>query len=194
MAYCTPTDLQELGYSWDASDNANIIAICDTASRLVDAYCKQTFAQGTVTEIHQARVRDNIIKVFPLNMTVVSVASIVFMYEPYVCTNPQYVSELGYIRATTNAANGNYLVSITYNYGFADGHYPADLVKATVLAASPLLDDYFLSKDSNVSMVKSIEQGKLRIERQDTDKLPQNAIDILNGGNNGLGYVRVRAS
>ena len=64
-----------------------------------------------------------------------------------------------------------------------------DLVKATMLACAPLLDDYFLSQESNVSMVRSIKQGELTINREDTHSMPQNAIDILNGGNDGLGNV-----
>ena len=43
-------------------------------------------------------------------------------------------------------------------------------------------------------MVRSIKQGELTINREDTHSMPQNAIDILNGGNDGLGYVRVRAT
>ena len=200
MAYCTPDDLQELGYSWDTADTANITAICDTASQLVDAYCKQSFSPpGTnYSEVHQARVRNGIIKIYPLNMIVNNIDSITFISlvtnaTPFTCSNIQYMPSLGYVIAATTAPNGNYLVTLTYDFGFANGSIPADLVKATVLAAAPLLDDYFLSKDSNVSMVKSIKQGELTIQRQDTDDIPKNAKNALDGGNHGRGYVRVRA-
>jgi hypothetical protein len=200
MAYCVPADFLELGYTWDdTTDMANITAICDTASVLVDAYCKQSFfPPGTgYAETHQARVRGGVIKVFPLNMTVNAIESITFIgiesVIPFTCTNMQYMAGLGYIVGATNAPNGNYLITLTYDYGFAAGSIPDDLVKATVLVAAPLLDDYFLSRDSNVSMVKMIKQGELTIQRQDTDDMPNNAKKALEGGNHGRGYVRVRA-
>ncbi len=193
MAYCTVADLTELGYMWNSTtDIPNITTICDTASQMVDAYCKQTFAQQTeYSEVHRVRVRDGMIKVFPLNMTVSNVESITFAnigtrIISFTCTDPQYIPDVGYVIAATNAPNGSYLATLTYDFGFAA--FPADLIKATVLSAAPLLDDYFLSQDSNVSMVKSIKQGELTIQRQDTDVIPEIAKMILDKK-----YVRVRA-
>jgi len=198
MAYCALTDLIELGYTWETTDETNITAICDTASKAIDAYCKQTFVQGTsVAEMHQVRVKDGYVKVFPRNMTVSSIDSIVYKIVgstlSYTCADSLYVPYGGYVLANTTAPNGTYLATLTYSYGYAPGSYPGEIVKAAVMACAPQLDDYFLSSDANVSMVKSIKQGNLHIQREDTDKLPQSVMDILNGGNCGLGWVRVRA-
>jgi len=198
MAYCDLANLAELGYTWQTKDETNITSICDTASKAIDAYCKQTFVSGSsVAEMHQARVRDGLIKIFPRNLTVSSIDSIVYKVigstSSYACADAIYVPYGSYILADTTAPNGTYLVTLIYSYGYASGSYPEEITKAAVLACAPLLDDYFLSLDANVSMVKSIKQGNLHIVREDTDKMPQNVIDILNGGNNGLGWVRVRA-
>lgn len=198
MAYCTPDDLKELGYSWEDTDLTYITSICDTASKTVDAYCKQTFtAQTGYVETGIVRVRNSTLKYFPKNLTISNVTSINFLpwngeSLPYSVTNPCFMPDKGFIWGYTNAFDGEYYVTATYDFGFTV--FPNDLIKATVLACAPLLDDYFLSQESNVSMVKSIKQGQLRIDREDTHIMPQNAIDILNGGNEGLGYVRVRAT
>ena len=200
MAYCTPDNLEELGYTWEDSDTSNIAQICDTVSKNIDAYCKQTFAAQTgYTESGIIIVRCSEFKYFPKNLTITNIDSFAFKQvngkiPPYTIQNYEYEPDKTYIIGYTNAPSGHYRVSVSYDFGYADGSYPDDLVKAAVLAAAPLLDDYFLSQDSNVSMVKSIKQGDLRIEREDTSVLPQNAISQLNGGNNGLGYVRVRAT
>ena len=199
MAYCTPDDLKELGYSWDdTNDIAYITKICETASQTVDTYCKQTFTAATsYADTGMVRVKNGTLKYFPKKLTITNIESVVFLpfngvTTSFTITNPAFMNDRGYIWAYTDAPNGSYYVTATYDYGFST--FPTDLVKATVLACAPLLDDYFLSQDANVSMVKSIKQGQLSIQREDTHIMPQNALDLLNGGNDGLGYVRVRAT
>ena len=196
MAYCTTDDLAELGYTIADNDKANATLICDTASRLIDAYCKQTFTATTgFSESGSVYVKDGVVKYFPKNLTITNVDTMTFkpingQPLPYNIQNFEY--DDGYIIGYTNAPYGRYRVTVSYDFGFTA--FPTDLVRATVLACAPLLDDYFLSQDANVSMVTSIKQGHLSIRRADTTVLPQNVLDILNGGNNGLGYVRLRAS
>lgn len=310
MAYCTANDLRELGYTWDdATDLSNINQICDTVSKNIDTYCKQTFlAQSNFVENGEIYVRNGEFKYFPKNTTINNIDSISFKpinghTIPFTLQNYEYEPDKTYIYGYTNAPDGRYRVTVTYDFGFINpiagqssytistnfisgdtiniqgqlftattgttsninfavgnttiataqniynslilnvfitniytvsvqnniltltetvagggntptaatttgtgvitngtavtstsGTIPDDLKKAAVLAAAPLLDDYFLSQNSNVSMVKSIKQGDLRIEREDTHVLPPNAITQLNGGNDGLGYVRVRAT
>jgi hypothetical protein len=91
---------------------------------------------------------------------------------------------------------GEYFTELDYDYGFADGDYPADLVQATALMAIPSLDDYFVTADTNMSGLKVLQQGKLKIERGtlsanamlNKQGVPANAAALLDGG----GYVRVR--
>lgn len=199
MAYCTPGDLKELGYSWDdTTDFPYITQICETASQTIDSYCKQSFtAQTGYQDTGVVRVKEGTLKYFPKKLTITNVSSVAFLpfnNQPvvYHITNPSFMNDKGFIWAYTDAPDGSYYVTATYDYGFVT--FPTDLVKATMLACAPLLDDYFLSQESNVSMVRSIKQGELTINREDTHSMPQNAIDILNGGNDGLGYVRVRAT
>jgi hypothetical protein len=201
MAYCTPDDLKELGYTWDdTADLAYITAICETASQTVDTYCKQSFtAKTSYNDTGLVRVKCGMFKYFPKKLTITNIESVSFLpiagYQvPFEITYPSFMNDKGYIMAFTLAPDGQYYVKATYDFGFAVGSFPTDLVKATMLACAPLLDDYFLSQDSNVSMVKSIKQGELTIVREDTHSMPQNALNILNGGNDGLGYVRVRAT
>lgn|SRR5574344_241113 len=198
MAYCTPTDLQELGYTWESTESAYIQGICDTASYAIDAYCRQTFVATTgFVESGVVRVRCGVVRYFPKNLTISKVNSMTFnsvngQAVQFTIDNYEYETDRGYIIGWTNAFDGLYRCTVSYDFGFAT--YPSDLVKATVLACAPLLDDYFLAQESNVNMVKSIRQGELRIERADTHTVPQNTIDILHGGNYGLGYVRWRAT
>ena len=199
MPYCVADDLKQAGYTWTTDDEPYITAICDTASKSIDAYCKQTFVANTgYQEYGTVRVKNGIFKLFPRNLTISSIGAMSFIpiggyTPPYTIDHPFYYPDRAYIIASTTAPDGQYYVQVLYDFGYADGAYPDELVKAAVLTAQPYLDDYFLSQSSNVSMVKSIKQGELTIVRADTSQMPQNAIDILNGGNGGLGYVRVRA-
>ncbi len=200
MAYCVLDDLKELGYTWSDSDTANITEICETASNTIDAYCKQTFsAVSGYSETGDVRIRNGDFRYFPQNLTITAVNSASFrpihgLTIPFSIDGLEYDVNHGVIIGYTNAPSGEYRVSVNYDYGYASGNFPDDLVKATTLACAPLLDDYFLSQESNVSMVKSIKEGELRIERLDTLVLPQNVTDILDGGNHGLGYVRYRVT
>ena len=62
--------------------------------------------------------------------------------------------------------------------------------------AIPSLDDYFVTADTNMSGLKTLQQGKLKIERGtlsanamlNSQGVPANAAALLDGG----GYVRVR--
>ena len=190
MAYIVTADLAQLGYDLsDITDAANFLSICESASKAVDAYCHQTFAAATaVTEDHDVRVINGIAKIFPYNLTISSVTSVTVTDgdASIVCTGLFYWPQYAYIRAKANACDGRYQCALVYSYGYSP--IPADLVKATVFAAAPLLDDYFLSKDANVSMVKTIRQGSLTIERADTDDIPKQAKSILDNG-----YRRVRS-
>jgi hypothetical protein len=102
------------------------------------------------------------------------------------------------IVASTNAPDGDYFAILNYDYGFPDDEYPADLVQATALMAIPSLDDYFMTQDTNMSGLKTLQQGKLKIERGSLSAnamlngqgVPANAAALLDGG----GYVRVRGA
>ena len=201
MAYCTPDDLKALGYTWTDADNGYISTICETASIAVDAYCGQTFKLNTdYQELCVAKLKGGVMMLFPKNLTVSAIKSIAFESFGNIVNstieNVRWLPKRACAIATaTNIPNGEYMVTMTYTFGFADGSYPADLVRATALACAPILDDYFLAQESNVTMVKSIRQGQLRIERgEDAGNIPKMAMAILNGGNNGLGYVRARAA
>lgn len=196
MAYCTAEDLKSLGYSMQDTDTAYMTQICEMASRSVDAYCHQTFEVKTgQVETHSIRVRNGVMLLFPKNLTVTNIQSITFMafagFTPAgTISDAQYLDSRACIIASTDAMDGQYMVKLVYDSGFST--IPSDLTKATVLMAAPFVDDYFLSQEANVSMVKSIKQGDLKIDRADTTTVPQNVTAILNGGNGGLGYVRTR--
>jgi|GEM_PF-2801232 len=192
MAYIAVSDLSELGYNIsNASDQANLLNICETASCAVDAYCNQTFTPNVaVVEQHLVRVRYGKTKVFPFNLSVSNIESIVLIdnnWNTYTATKTLYLPVQAYVMADVIIGDGTYLANLTYDYGFAT--IPFNLKKAVILSAAPLLDDYFLSEDSNVSMVKSIKQGDIEITRSDTSDIPDIAKRILASG----GYVRVRS-
>jgi hypothetical protein len=200
MAYCTPDDLKELGYTWQDSDLEYITEICDTASQQVDTYCRQSFSRQTgYVDNGIVHIRCGELKYFPKNLTITNISTMAFRQvngkiPPYLIENYEFEEDKGYIFAFTNAPNGDFRVQVKYDFGYESGSYPADLVKATMLMCAPLLDDYFMSQESNVSMVSYIKQGETAVKREDTHVSPQNAIDILNGGNGGLGYLRWRAT
>lgn len=202
MAYCTSDNLKVLGYTWSDDDAAQITTICEEASNAIDAYCKQTFtAHANESELCHVSIKNGVVKLYPKNLTISSIDSISFVSFGNTITktfaNITWLPKEGCIIATTDAFNGEYLVTLVYSYGFEDGKYPSDLVRATMLACAPLMDNYFLAQNSNASMLKSLRQGQLRIERDNSNtggELPKSAMAILNGGNGGLGYVRMRAT
>ena len=202
MAYCSVDDLKTFGYDIKDSDLANLERICEIASAKVDSYCHQSFTQHEgEKEKHLIRIKDGIAKIFPRNLTVSNINAITFFSIsnkpiPYVIENPTYMPVGAVIIASTLAPQGEYFVELDYDYGFADGSYPADLVQATALMAIPSLDDYFVTADTNMSGLKTLQQGKLKIERGNLSAnamlnkqgVPANAASLLDGG----GYVRVR--
>lgn len=202
MAYCTVDDLRTFGYNIQDSDIANLENICAIASAKVESYCHQSFKETKgAKEKHLIRIKDGIARIFPRNLTVSAVNSITFFTVgktpiPYVIENPIYMPSGAVIVASTTAPYGEYFTELDYDYGFADGDYPADLVQATALMAIPSLDDYFVTADTNMSGLKTLQQGKLKIERGtlsanamlNKQGVPANAAALLDGG----GYVRVR--
>ena len=202
MAYCSVDDLRTFGYNIADTDIANLESICDIASAKVDAYCHQSFIETKgKQEKHLIRIKDGMARIFPRNLTVNEINSITFFTVkplpiPYTIENTIYMEHGAVIVGSTNAPDGEYFVVLDYDYGFPDGEYPADLVQATALMAIPSLDDYFVTGDSNISGLKTLQQGKLKIERGNlsanamlnSQGVPANAAALLDGG----GYVRVR--
>ena len=202
MAYCSVDDLRTFGYTIKDADVANLESICGIASAKVDAYCHQTFKETKgAQEKHLIRIRDGVARIFPRNLTVSAINSITFfnigkVTTGYTIDNPVYMEVGAVIVGSTNAPNGEYFIILDYEYGFADGDYPVDLVQATALMAIPSLDDYFVTADTNMSGLKMLQQGKLKIERGSLSAnamlnkqgVPANAATLLDGG----GYVRVR--
>jgi hypothetical protein len=202
MAYCNVTDLGAFGYTITDADMANLETLCEIASAKVEAYCHQSFkyTQGA-NEKHLIRVKDGIARIFPKNLTVNAINSIEYFVigkQPNVFTisDSVYMPTGAVIVASTNAPDGDYFAILNYDYGFPDDEYPADLVQATALMAIPSLDDYFMTQDTNMSGLKTLQQGKLKIERGSLSAnamlnkqgVPANAAALLDGG----GYVRVR--
>jgi hypothetical protein len=202
MAYCNVTDLGAFGYTITDADMANLETLCEIASAKVEAYCHQSFkyTQGA-NEKHLIRVKDGIARIFPKNLTVNVINSIEYFVigkRPNVFTvsDWEYMPTGAVIVASTNAPDGDYFAILNYDYGFPDDEYPADLVQATALMAIPSLDDYFMTQDTNMSGLKTLQQGKLKIERGSLSAnamlngqgVPANAAALLDGG----GYVRVR--
>ena len=177
--------------------------LCQIASAKVEAYCHQSFklTEGA-KEKHLIRIKDGIAKIFPRNLTVNAVNNVTFFtinpQNPisYTIENLVYMPGGAVIVGSTNAPFGEYFVELDYDYGFADGEYPADLVQATALMTIPSLDDYFVTGETNMSGLKTIQQGKLKLERGslsgnamlNSQDVPANAAALLDGG----GYVRVR--
>jgi hypothetical protein len=205
MAYCTVDDLRTFGYAIQDGDVANLERICEIASAKVEAYCHQSFKETKgAKEKHLIRIKDGIAKVFPKNLTVNAVNSVTFFTVnpqnpiPYTIDNLVYMPTGAVIIGSTNAPFGEYFAELDYDYGFADGDYPADLIEATALMAIPSLDDYFVTGDTNMSGLKTLQQGKLKIERGSLSAnamlngqgVPANAAALLDGG----GYVRVRGA
>lgn len=202
MAYCSVDDLRTFGYTIKDTDMTNLENICGIASAKVDAYCHQTFTKHEgAQEKHLIRIKDGVARIFPRNLTVSAVNSITFfnigkVQAIYTVDNPVYMEVGAVIVGSTNAPDGEYFIILDYDYGFADGDYPADLVQATALMAIPSLDDYFIAADTNMSCLKMLQQGKLKIERGNLSAnamlnkqgVPANAASLLDGG----GYVRVR--
>lgn len=202
MAYCSVDDLRTFGYTIKDTDMTNLENICGIASAKVDAYCHQTFTKHEgAKEKHLIRIKDGVARIFPRNLTVSAVNSITFfnigkVQAIYTVDNPVYMEVGAVIVGSTNAPDGEYFIILDYDYGFADGDYPADLVQATALMAVPSLDDYFVTADTNMSGLKMLQQGKLKIERGSLSAnamlnkqgVPANAASLLDGG----GYVRAR--
>ena len=202
MAYCSVDDLRTFGYTITDADIANMEQLCAIASAKVEAYCHQSFTETKgAQEKHLIRIKDGMARIFPRNLTVNAINSITFFtIKPpaltYTIENSTYMPHGAVIVGSTNAPDGEYFVVLDYDYGYADGSYPADLVQATALMAIPSLDDYFVTADTNMSGLKTLQQGKLKIERGNLSAnamlnkqgVPANAASLLDGG----GYVRVR--
>lgn len=203
MAYCSVEDLKGFGYSITDDNAADMERICEIASAKVEAYCHQSFTRAEgAKEKHLIRIKDGVAKIFPRNLTVSAVNEVTFFtinpQNPisYTIENLVYMPGGAVIVGSTNAPQGEYFTELDYDYGFADGEYPADLVQATALMAIPSLDDYFVTAETNMSGLKTLQQGKLKIERGtlsanamlNSQGVPANAAALLDGG----GYVRVR--
>lgn len=203
MAYCSVDDLRTFGYTITDSDVPKLEHICEIASAKVESYCHQSFTRHEgAKEKHLIRIKDGVAKIFPRNLTVSAVNSVTFFsinpQNPvsYTIENLVYMPGGAVIVGYTTAPMGEYFTELDYDYGFADGDYPADLVQATALMAIPSLDDYFVTADTNMSGLKVLQQGKLKIERGtlsanamlNKQGVPANAAALLDGG----GYVRVR--
>ena len=202
MAYCSVDDLKTFGYTITDADIANLEQLCAIASAKVEAYCHQSFVETKgAQEKHLIRVKDGMARIFPRNLTVSAINSVTFFTVSdtpitYEIKNATYMPHGAVIVAATNAPMGDYFVILDYDYGYADGSYPLDLVQATALMAIPSLDDYFVTGDTNMSGLKTLQQGKLKIERGNlsanamlnSQGVPANAAALLDGG----GYVRVR--
>jgi hypothetical protein len=205
MAYCSVEDLKKFGYTITEDNEADMERICEIASAKVESYCHQSFTRHEgAKEKHLIRIKDGVAKIFPRNLTVSAVNSVTFFsINPknpisYTIENLVYMPSGAVIVGSTNAPMGEYFTVLDYDYGFADGDYPADLVQATALMAIPSLDDYFVTADTNMSGLKTLQQGKLKIERGtlsanamlNSQGVPANAAALLDGG----GYVRVRGA
>ena len=172
MAYCSVDDLRTFGYTITDADIANLEQLCAIASAKVEAYCHQSFTETKgAQEKHLIRIKDGVARIFPRNLTVSAINGITFFTInpkfaiPYAINNPVYMESGAVIVGSTNAPDGEYFIVLDYDYGFADGAYPADLVQATALMSVPSLDDYFVTGDTNMSGLKTIQQGKLKLER-----------------------------
>jgi hypothetical protein len=205
MAYCSVEDLKKFGYTITEDNEADMERICEIASAKVESYCHQSFTRHEgAKEKHLIRIKDGVAKIFPRNLTVSAVNSVTFFsINPknpisYTIENLVYMPSGAVIVGSTNAPMGEYFTVLDYDYGFADGDYPADLVQATALMAIPSLDDYFVTAETNMSGLKTLQQGKLKIERGalsanamlNSQGVPANAAALLDGG----GYVRVRGA
>jgi hypothetical protein len=205
MAYCSVDDLRTFGYTITDSDVPKLEHICEIASAKVESYCHQSFTRHEgAKEKHLIRIKDGIAKIFPRNLTVSAINSVMFFsinpQNPvsYTIENLVYMPSGAVIVGSTNAPMGEYFTVLDYDYGFEPEDYPADLVQATALMAIPSLDDYFITADTNMSGLKTLQQGKLKIERGalsanamlNSQGVPANAAALLDGG----GYVRVRGA
>src|SRR5574344_2934548 len=125
MAYCTPTDLQELGYTWESTESAYIQGICDTASYAIDAYCRQTFVATTgFVESGIVRVRWGVVRYFPKNLTISKVNSMTFnsvngQAVQFTIDNYEYETDRGYIIQNVL----NYAPSVMFRYMFNKQHF-----------------------------------------------------------------------
>ena len=205
MAYCSVEDLKKFGYTITEDNEADMERICEIASAKVESYCHQSFTRHEgAKEKHLIRIKDGVAKIFPRNLTVSAVNSVAFFsINPknpisYTIENLVYMPSGAVIVGSSDAPMGEYFTVLDYDYGFADGDYPADLVQATALMAIPSLDDYFVTAETNMSGLKTLQQGKLKIERGtlsanamlNSQGVPANAAAHLDGG----GYVRVRGA
>lgn len=205
MAYCSVEDLKKFGYTITEDNEADMERICEIASAKVESYCHQSFTRHEgAKEKHLIRIKDGVAKIFPRNLTVSAVNSVAFFsINPknpisYTIENLVYMPSGAVIVGSSDAPMGEYFTVLDYDYGFADGDYPADLVQATALMAIPSLDDYFVTSETNMSGLKTLQQGKLKIERGtlsanamlNSQGVPANAAALLDGG----GYVRVRGA
>lgn len=205
MAYCSVEDLKGFGYSINDDNVADMERICEIASAKVEAYCHQSFTRHEgAKEKHLIRIKDGVAKIFPRNLTVSAVNGVTFFtINPklpisYTIENLVYMPQGAVIVGYTNAPFGEYFAELDYDYGFAPEDYPADLVQATALMSIPSLDDYFVTAETNMSGLKTLQQGKLKIERGtlsanamlNSQGVPANAAALLDGG----GYVRVRGA
>lgn len=201
MAYCSVADLLALGYSVTDENTPILERICATATTRVEAYCHQRFTLTKgAKEKHLARVKHGRMMIFPKNLVINTINGIEFLSNNtnnYNITDYLYDESNAVIIGKTNALDGEYIISLNYDYGYSDGDFPADLVQATAFMAVPLLDDYFLASETGISGLKVLQQGKLKIERgtisssaklDNATGFPLSAISLLNGG----GYVRIR--
>lgn len=203
MSYCSVNDLAGFGYSINDETIPILERICVTASNRVEAYCHQRFTLTKgAKEKHLARAKNGRIAIFPKNLVVNAINIIDFMPMwktkiKYEIKDYIYDESNAVIVGETNAPNGEYIVTLNYDYGYPDSEIPSDLIQATAFMAIPLLDDYFSASETGVSGLKMLQQGKLKIERgaisssaklDEATGFPLSAISLLNGG----GYVRVR--
>jgi hypothetical protein len=203
MAYCSVEDLKKFGYTITEDNEADMERICEIASAKVESYCHQSFTRHEgAKEKHLIRIKDGVAKIFPRNLTVSAVNDVAFFsINPknpisYTIENLVYMPSGAVVVGSTNAPMGEYFTVLDYDYGFEPEDYPADLVQAAALMAIPSLDDYFVTAETNMSGLKTLQQGKLKIERGtlsanamlNSQGVPANAAALLDSG----GYVRVR--
>lgn len=182
-------DLAVLGYDTTNTDDQTALdGICELASNIAQNYCRQPFTLTESTEEHSVYVRNGEFKIFPSNLPIVNVETILIQ-NWFVTTidvsqfriNSTMSAIIAKTPSVTNAVKN---VFVTYKHGFDT--IPDELKKAVLLVAQPFLDDYFFTKTTGLGGVQQARAGEQSISRKDENDLTPQVKTMLDK------YRRVR--
>lgn len=180
-AYITKAELTSLGCDLSNLSEAVQDSICLAASIIVDGYLGQPLGSNQHTEIHKIKPNNiNNFKIFSNCLPVTDITSIKQYFqgvEINSCTTWQIFNNEGYIEIYQANDLTEQTIQIVYTAGYAV--IPSEAIKAVLIVAGMLINDYNSGAAFSFTDAVSMKQGNVSVSRQVIDGIPKLAKILL---------------